>query len=71
MQSMRVRPWRQTPYLEVTLEDPTGRLLLLFSGRRNIPGIDPGTRMSAEGMVGEHRGHLALLNPSYTLHPEH
>lgn len=67
VQAMRIRPWRQSAYLEVTLDDGTGRLLLVFSGRRRIPGIHVGTHMSAEGAVGEHRGHLAIMNPAYEL----
>jgi hypothetical protein len=67
--AMRVRPWRQSAYLECTVEDDSGRLLVVFSGRRRIPGIALGTRMTVEGVVGEHRGHLAILNPNYTLAP--
>jgi len=67
VQAQRVRPWRQTAYLECTLEDDTGRVLVVFSGRRRIPGIKLGTRMEVEGTVGEHRGHLAIMNPTYTL----
>lgn len=75
VQAMRVRPWRQTAYTEVTLDDGTGRLLVWFSGRRHIPGINVGTRMTVEGTVGELRGHLAILNPRTrsrlpTEHPE-
>ncbi|MFN8106081.1 MAG: amino acid permease [Acidimicrobiia bacterium] len=71
VQSMRVRPLRQTPYLELTVEDDTGRLLVVFSGRRNISGVDVGTRMTVEGTVGVHRDHLAILNPVYSLHAAH
>ncbi|MCC7077948.1 MAG: amino acid permease [Acidimicrobiia bacterium] len=67
--AMRVRPWKQSAYLECTIEDDTGRLLVVFSGRRRIPGIALGTRMTVEGVVAEHRGHLAILNPRYTLIP--
>ncbi|GIK99492.1 MAG: DNA-binding protein [Alphaproteobacteria bacterium] len=67
--AMRVRPWKQSAYLECTIEDDTGRLLVVFSGRRRIPGIALGTHMTVEGVVGEHRGHLAVLNPNYTLAP--
>lgn len=69
VQAMRVRPWRQTAYTEVTLDDGTGRLLVWFSGRRHIPGINVGTRMTVEGTVGELRGHLAILNPAYEIAP--
>ncbi|MFN8106080.1 MAG: amino acid permease [Acidimicrobiia bacterium] len=67
VQAMRVRPWRQSAYLELTLEDGTGRLLVVFFGRRRIPGIHVGTCMTVEGTVGEHRGHLAVVNPAYEI----
>jgi hypothetical protein len=37
--------------------------LLIFLGRRTIPGVELGRNVVAEGMVGEHRGYLAILNP--------
>jgi len=53
--------------LECTLVDGTGGLLLIFQGRREIPGIQPGARLIAEGMVGERDRRLAILNPDYEL----
>jgi hypothetical protein len=39
----------------------------VFLGRRSIAGIAVGSRVIAEGMVGEDRGRLAILNPTYRL----
>jgi hypothetical protein len=39
----------------------------VFLGRRSVPGIEPGIRLSAEGMVGRHNGRLAVLNPVYEI----
>jgi DNA/RNA endonuclease YhcR with UshA esterase domain len=53
--------------LEVQMFDGTGGMRLLFFGRANIPGIEPGTVLRASGRVGEYKGHLALANPRYDL----
>jgi amino acid transporter len=67
--SIRVQPWAGVPTLECTLVDDTGALSVVFLGRREVAGIDLGTRMIVEGMVGEHHGRLAILNPTYQLLP--
>jgi hypothetical protein len=36
-------------------------------GRREIAGLEVGTELRAEGMVGEENGALKILNPSYEL----
>ena len=41
----------------------------VFLGRRRIPGIEPGSKMRVEGMVGEMEGYLAMTNPTYLLLP--
>ncbi len=53
--------------LEVQLFDTTGGVRLLFFGRTDIAGIEPGTVLRASGRVGEYKGHLALANPRYEL----
>jgi hypothetical protein len=47
--------------------DEAGSLLLVFPGRRRIPGIEVGARMLVEGMVGLWRRQLAIVNPYYEL----
>jgi amino acid transporter len=53
--------------LEVQVFDETGGVRLLFFGRTQIPGLEPGTVLRASGMVGEYKGHLALANPRYEI----
>jgi hypothetical protein len=55
--------------LEVTLVDDTGRMLLIFQGRRLLPGVEPGARLAVEGMVGLRGRRLTMTNPAYTLRP--
>jgi amino acid transporter len=67
VRSVRVQPLAAAPSIEVVLVDDTGALSAVFFGRRAIPGVTAGTRMRVEGMAGESRGRLALLNPTYEL----
>jgi hypothetical protein len=67
VRTVRIQPVADTATLECILEDDTGAISLVFLGRRKIPGIDIGTRLRAQGIAGEHRGRLAILNPVYQL----
>ncbi len=69
VRSMRVQPWGGVPTVECTLVDETGGLIVVFLGRRAVRGIDLGRRMVVDGVVGERRGHLAMINPDYELLP--
>ena len=62
-----MQPLAGVPTLQCSLVDDTGGLSVVFLGRRTIAGVYPGTRMVVEGMVGDHAGRLALLNPDYEL----
>ncbi len=55
------------PTLEVEIWDETGGVTLQFLGRREIAGLEVGSVMIAEGMVGEQSGALTILNPSYEI----
>ncbi len=67
VRSVRVQPWSGAVALECTIVDETGALNLVFLGRRAVPGIEPGTQLRAEGMIGKHNGRLAVINPVYEL----
>jgi amino acid transporter len=67
VRSVRVQPRAGTSNLECVLADDTGKLLLVFQGRRRIPGIQPGARLVVEGMVGDWARRQAILNPDYEL----
>ncbi len=62
---VRVQSWDSVPAFAARIEDSTGGIVLVFAGRRAVPGITPGRRLLVEGMVGEVGGHLAMLNPKY------
>jgi hypothetical protein len=40
---------------------------VLFLGRRTIAGIQIGTSLTVEGMVVDHHGRLAIMNPVYEI----
>ena len=65
--SIRPAPSSAAPVLEVELWDESGGITLQFLGRREIAGLEVGTELRAEGMVGEENGALKILNPSYEL----
>jgi RecG-like helicase len=67
VRSVRVRPWADSPTLEVVLVDDTGGISVVFLSRRKVGGIRPGTVMTVEGVVGAHERRLAILNPRYEL----
>jgi hypothetical protein len=68
IRAVRIQPWSSVQSLECAVVDNSGsELLIVFLGRREIPGIRTGTQLVVQGMVGERRGRLAMLNPTYEL----
>ncbi|MET0727651.1 MAG: hypothetical protein ABWZ76_05060 [Acidimicrobiales bacterium] len=67
--SMRVVPHHESPWLEVTVDDGTGSVLAIFTGRRRIRGMEPGRALMLEGIARQERNRVVLLNPAYTLLP--
>jgi hypothetical protein len=65
--SIKPAPSSAAPVLEIELWDESGGITLQFLGRREIAGLEVGTEIRAEGMVGEENGALKILNPSYEL----
>jgi hypothetical protein len=68
VKTVRVQTMSDQPTLECVLDDGSGEAItFVFLGRRSIAGLHSGTRMVAEGMVGKHKGRLAMMNPSFEL----
>ena len=65
--SIKVAPRGSAPMLQVEMWDNTGGVTLQFLGRRELAGLEVGSELRAEGMVGEENGSLTILNPSYEL----
>jgi amino acid transporter len=64
---IRVAPKKSSPLVEIEIWDETGGVRLQFIGRREIAGLEVGSTLRAEGMVGELDGKLTILNPSYEI----
>src|SRR6478609_10566989 len=49
IRSLTLRPRSGVPALEAELYDGSGTILLVWLGRRQIRGVDPGRRLTAHG----------------------
>jgi amino acid transporter len=67
IRSTRVQPQGAVSTFECVISDGTGSMSVVFLGRRQLAGLEPGRQIIAEGMVGSHFGRLAMLNPMYEL----
>lgn len=67
LRSVTLRPRAGTPALEAELFDGTGSVVLIWLGRREIPGIDTGRCVRVEGLVACSEGRKVMYNPSYEL----
>jgi len=67
--SLRIVPRAGSPSLEATINDGTGSLLVVWTGRRKIAGVAPGKRLvvSGRGAATGPKGRLLMFNPSYEL----
>ena len=65
--SVRTQPRAGTREPRVRPGRRDRKILLVFQGRRQIAGIEPGARLVVEGMVGEWARRQAILNPAYEL----
>jgi hypothetical protein len=67
VKALRVQPRAGVATLECTVVDSSGPMTVVFLGRREYPGLRTGGRITVEGVVGEHHGRLAMLNPRIEL----
>lgn len=67
--SLRIVPRAGTPSLEATVSDGTGSIIVVWTGRRQIPGVAPGKRLvlSGRGTPQGPGGRLTVFNPRYEL----
>jgi hypothetical protein len=67
--SVRIVPRAGSPSLEATINDGTGTVVAMWTGRRRIAGVSPGRRIVVSGRgapTGPNR-RLLLFNPRYEL----
>lgn len=69
LRSVTLRPRNEVPALVAELYDGSGSIELVWLGRREIAGIEPGRRLKLEGRVCEVDGRRTIFNPRYELRP--
>ena len=67
LRTVTFRPRAGVPALEAELWDGTGSLTVVWLGRRDIPGIDPGRSIKLRGRITSLHGRRAVYNPIYEL----
>lgn len=65
--SVTISPHGGHPELEVELRDGSGAVTLVWLGRRQIPGIDPGRSIKVSGRISCRDGRRLMYNPHYEL----
>ena len=65
--SVTITPRAGHPALEAELRDGSGSVTLVWLGRRQIPGIDPGRTLKIWGRISCHEGKRLIYNPRYEL----
>lgn len=70
VQSWRIVPKPDgSPWLEATVSDGTGTIVVMWTGRKKIAGVHEGRRLlvSGRGHPSGRSGRLLILNPRYEL----
>lgn len=67
LRTVTFRPRAGVPALEAELWDGTGSVTVVWLGRRDIPGIDPGRSIKLRGRITSLQGRRAVYNPIYEL----
>jgi hypothetical protein len=68
--SLRIVPRPDgVPWLEATVSDGTGNLMVMWTGRRRIAGVAAGTKIMVHGRGAPKGkgGRLLITNPAYEL----
>jgi amino acid transporter len=69
LRAVTIRPRGGSLTMQAELWDGTGRVLLVWLGRRDIAGIEPGRKIVVRGRLTSMKGERAIYNPSYELQP--
>lgn len=69
LSAVRTTVCQDTPSLQAELSDGSGALMLIWLGRREIPGIETGRRVRIAGRVSSREGKRIMYNPRYELTP--
>ena len=69
LRAVTYSPQGANPRLIGQLYDGTGSIDLVWMGRRNVAGIEPGRHVRASGMVLSGYTRPTIFNPNYELMP--
>lgn len=69
LRTVTLRPRGGVPALEAELYDGSGVLTVIWLGRRQIAGIEPGRSLRVSGRIGVFDGTRTMYNPRYELLP--
>ena len=69
LRTVTLRPRAGVPALVAELYDGSGTINLVWLGRRQIPGIEPGRAVIASGRVTRDQEQPVIFNPRYELRP--
>lgn len=69
VRTVTLRPRAGVPALVAELYDGSGTMQLVWLGRRQIPGIEPGRALVATGLVTSDGSTPVIFNPRYELRP--
>jgi hypothetical protein len=69
LRTVTLRPRAGVPALVAELYDGSGTISLIWLGRRQIPGIEPGRQLIGYGRVTFDGNQATIFNPRYELMP--
>ncbi|MBO0831035.1 MAG: amino acid permease [Actinobacteria bacterium] len=69
LRAVTTRPGGSAQTMEAELWDGTGKVTLVWLGRRDIPGIEPGRKLVVHGRMTTLKGERVIYNPRYELQP--
>ena len=69
LRTVTLRPRAGVPALEAELYDGSGTVAIVWLGRRQIAGIEPGRGISVQGRLSLNEGRPVIFNPRYELTP--
>lgn len=69
LRTVTLRPRAGVPALEAELYDGSGTVSLVWLGRRQIAGVEPGRGIRVHGRIALNEGRSVMFNPRYELRP--
>ena len=65
VEGIRVRPREGVPAIEAVVTDGSGSVTAVWLGRRLLPGLQLGRKLTLEGRLGGDPKNLQIMNPRY------